>query len=1268
MAWTAQQEVAIKQRNADILVSAAAGSGKTAVLTERVMKRIIGSDSQQPIEIDRFLIVTFTSASAGEMKERILGKLSDYMNELQINLIETKTEKETLNLEDKIQYIERQMALVPKASISTIHSFCLKTIKAYFNKLDIDPNVKVGTQAELEVMKKEILEELLETYLEEGDADFLELAEVYGDMRGIEPLKELILEISTFSKSTAFPKLWLKEQVDNLSADYKDIDSMPWSNNIRSYFIETLEGVKVIYDKATTLCNKPNGPELYLTTLEQDMVQVSTFNKDMSLREIIDIIDKTSFSRISTKKQECDEGLKEKVKAYRDLGKEIIKELQDTVGFLKTEELKNHLPILGKLMSTLVGLIQEFEDKYQDKKYAEGIIDYNDLEHLCLELLVEPQINSEGKVESVSYTDVARELSDYYKEVYIDEYQDSNAVQEMILGAVAKAKGEDGPTRFMVGDMKQSIYRFRLANPLIFKEKYENWEKHGITKQPNTSEVSIDLSENFRSRENILNSVNDIFNQIMSKDVGELVYDDAARLKVGNKYDEGDITAIGEENISGAVEVHILETKSEEEEVNSNSSETKETIESLKNIECEALMVASLIDKLLKGEGNPTHVYDKSIGDYRKVEPRDIVILLRAHTEKAPIFEKALMQKGIGAYAEVSSNFFEAMEVQTVFSLLQIIDNPLQDIPLLTVLRSAIVGVSFDDLVEIRKSKDTGCFYEALEAYLEGSIINPLIYDFKVLLDKYRDISSQLSVQELLARIYVETGYYNYVALLPTGVRKKANLDLLKKYAASYENTQNGKLFGFILYLKQLEETKNGLPEAKIIGDNENLVQIMSIHKSKGLEFAVVFLCDTGKKFNQNDLMKPILVHQDLGLGPEYIDTKNYVKYPSIPKISMKYQITNENKSEEMRVLYVALTRAKEKLFITGTLSDIEKSAKRWSVYASREEDAILPIGVKRAGSYLNWIGLSLFAHSETETIRDLIGEKVQHCFSGEGKWKVNIWQKDMLGELKDEQLENLEKYRNILEDWDSQKNYGTYKEEVFERLNYEYAYKQEINLPTKVSVSEIKRESQKHNNEEYYTSDMKIEAINTEPELPSFMQEQKTLKATERGTLIHSVFEHLDYVTFTTLDQIKNEVNRLVQTGRIDKKALEILDYNKLYEMANSDVINQMRTADIVKKEQAFSYLLKAKEVREEYEGEEEVLIQGVIDSFFIDDSGITIIDYKTDYVDKADITLGIQKIKDRYAKQLELYSMALEGITGKKVVNKYIYLYGISRWIRLE
>ena len=1251
MAWTPAQQVAIEQRQENILVSAAAGSGKTAVLTERVMKRIIGSEGEIPIEIDRFLIVTFTSAAAGEMKERILQKLSDYMNVLQ----ESPTEE---NIRE-IHYIERQMALVPQASISTIHSFCLKVIKSYFNRLDIDPNIKVGTQAELDVMKNELLEERLEEYLEAGIPEFMALAEVYGDVQGVETLKQLILEISTFAKSTPFPKLWLNTQVGRLQKMYTDLNEMPWSESIRAYLLSQLQDVQIIYNRAIALCKKPNGPTLYLEALQSDMIALNDVEDTMSLKDLIKCVKETKFIALSRKKQECDIALKERVKAYRDLGKEVIKGLQEDLAFIEDPVLMQHLPRLGELMATLVKLIQEFEERYQEEKQNQGIVDYNDLEHLCLELLVEPIFDEKGEYKGVNYTDVARELSSFYKEVYIDEYQDSNTVQETLLSAVAKAKEEDGPTRFMVGDMKQSIYRFRLANPLIFAEKYSNWEKHQITTKTETQDVCIDLSQNFRSRENILQGVNDIFKQVMSLQVGELEYDDYAELKVGNHYEEGEPESLPEGALAESIEVHILETK-EKEDVDETG------LEALKNVECEALMVANLVDQLLKGEGNPTHVFDKALGNYRRVEAKDIVILLRATKEKAGIFENALMQKGIGAYADIGGNFFEALEIQTILSLLKIIDNPLQDIPLLTVLRSPIVGLSLDELVYIRKSAETGCFYEALLSYLECHTEHLALNHFMALLEDYRMRSSELGLEELLARLYVETGYYRYVTMLPTGAKKKANLELFKKYAETYENSQNGKLFGFIGYLDQLAQTPDGLAEAKLVGENENLVQIMSIHKSKGLEFSVVFLCDAGKRFNNNDLMKPVLMHNELGLGPDYLDTKSYVKYPTIPKMAIKNQILSENVSEEMRVLYVALTRAKEKLFVTGTLGDVVDAAYKWSLYASRETEAILPLGVKRAGSYLNWIGLSLYAHNSLEDLRAFTHEELPFLFEGHGKWQLRIWNKEELGTLQERGVQEIEEKKDLLDTWEIEKTYGPYKEEIFKRLEYTYPYNKAVLLPTKVSVSEIKRATMAQHMENDYYETM-LYPVEEEAPVPSFIKDKEELKGARRGTLIHSVFEHLDFLKFTEEKDIEEEVKRLVVSQQLAEEVLEVVNYRRLAQMAQSDVVQKMKKAKFVEKEKAFIYLAPAKVVDENYPLDEEILIQGVIDSFYIDEEGITLIDYKTDYIDKGQKALSIEKIKQKYTKQLELYGEALAGITHLQVAHKYIYLYHINEWIAL-
>lgn len=1259
--WTTMQQAAIDQRNADILVSAAAGSGKTAVLTERVMQRLIGSEKEAPIELDRFLIVTFTSAAAQEMKERIMQKVTSFMDEL--------TEKEDAD-PAMLDYLERQIALVPQASISTIHAFCLKVIRNFFNELDIDPNIKVGNDGELAMLRSELLDDLMEEYLEAEDPDFLELADVYGSVQGLDGLKELILDVDTFSKSTPFPKLWLKRQVENLKRPYATIDEMPWAAQFKEQIEKTVADVDKLYDKAIALCRKPNGPELYEEAVQSDRDQLSTILEAGSLKDMILAVMNMEFIALSRKKQECDMAVKEQVKKYRDLAKDVIKKLQEDLSYVVDEKLLMQLPFVGHLMESLCKVIEAFEERYSIQKQEMGVADYNDLEHYALELLVKPAFDEQGELIGVTYTEAAKELSRFYKEVYIDEYQDSNTVQETLLKAVAEADQENGPTRFMVGDMKQSIYRFRLANPKIFAEKYQAWEKHEGTKMTEAKEVCIDLSQNFRSRANILEGANDLFEQVMSEEVGELAYDAHAKLYVGNFYNEGNPEALEEGSLSDAIELHLLETKEQEE-----STEDESGLDNLKNAECEAMLVAGLIDQLLRGEGNPTHIFDKEIGAYRKVEPRDIVILLRATKDKANIFENALISKGIGAYADMSNSFFDAMEVQTMISLLKIIDNPLQDIPLLTVLRSPIVGANYDELVYIRKAKEDCCFFDALTFYCESHPEKIYLNDFLDRLEAYREISSELKTEELIARLYIETGYYRYVTMLPTGPKKKANLELLRKYAADYETNNQGKLFGFLQYLDKLSETKEGLQEAKVVDGNENLVRIMSIHKSKGLEFSVVFLSDSGKRFNNNDLMKQVLLHNELGLAPDYVDTKHYVKYPTLAKLAIKEQIKSENISEEMRVLYVALTRAKEKLFITGTLPDLQDRIYLWRLYADRTETAIMPLGVKRGNSYLNWIGMSLYAHPNVPFFREMIGDTNQYDLAGNSRWQVKVWHKEDLGELEKVRQALVSDQKQLILQWDSEAVYSEYKEDIIRQLSYVYPYEKAISLPGKVSVSELKRQEYEELASTYVLPNPVVISDETEEKatlleeayIPKFMRGEEVIKGAVRGTLIHSVFEHLDYLRFTKESEIKAELERLIGEHILQQEILEAINIKRLSEMAQSKIVDRMRKAKHVEKEKAFIYLMAANQVNPDYPENEEILVQGVIDSFFVDEEGITLIDYKTDYIDRADVEKSKAFIISKYKKQLELYAVALENITKTKVAHRYIYLYNINEWVRV-
>lgn len=1266
MPWTPMQQAAIDKRHANILVSAAAGSGKTAVLTERVFNRIVGNETEEGIDIDRFLIVTFTSAAAHEMKERIADKISKAIEALQV---EEATEKTI----EKTAYLERQLTLLAKASISTIHSFCLKCIKNYFTYLEIDPNIKVGNESELQVMKLDILEDMLEEAFDaEDNSDFMELAETYGSIRGLEPLMELILDLHTFSKSTIFPNEWLEEK-SKLEGDV-------WKQELLEDIFENLKDLTKVYDEALKVTCQTAGPALYEPTLRGDLEQIQTVLElpRENMKDIVDHIYGINFGRLPSKKQECEETLKERVKAYRELAKDVVKSAQGVAKLLSDPYLEDKTKQASGLMQTLVKWVKEFDIRFSEAKKDKGLVDYNDLEHMCLKLFVRQEVDETGH-KVMAYTEVAKELADFYEEIYIDEYQDSNAVQETILGSIALAK-EDGPTRFMVGDMKQSIYRFRLANPLIFAEKYHSFNKYEV--EGTHKDVCIDLSQNFRSRNNILEATNDLFSQIMSERVGELEYDEDAKLKVGNLYDSGDAQDYTSE-VAGAVELYLVETGNATKEVGTESEELagEANIQELKNIELEALMVAKKIGTLLRGEGNPQVVYDKELDKYRKVEPKDIVILLRSVQDKANLFEEALLREGIDAYADVSSNFFDAMEVQIMLSLLQIIDNPKQDIPLLTVLRSPIVGLDFDEILAIRKFEEEVDFYTAMCHYSETGAGSKTLNDFILLLKHYREVAVLMPLEELMARLLIETGYYQYVGMLPAGAKKKANLKLLKKYAEDFEANSGVGLFAFLQYIDRLRTSGAKVGEAKLVGGSENLVSIMTIHKSKGLEFPIVFVCNANKQFNNQDLIKNVLMHHELGLGPKYTDLETNILYETLPFEAIKRRITSENISEEMRVLYVALTRAKEKLFITGTVKDLDKEVQKWSQFAIRETTGILPLGLKKSPSYLNWIGMSLFAHSKFDDLRDRMGMGQFYLFKGEGDWALNVIPAIQLIEEQQTLEEKVEAREFILDHWNVDEAYSEHKALIYNRLGYTYPYMKATTMPVKVTVSDLKKQAMLEVYEESKHTlggeDEQTEEIITESELsysfddkviPRFMRQEENMQATVRGTLIHSVLEQIDFIQCKSADLIMAELDRLVETGKLHEEAARIVDVCKLERMATSTMIERMEKSKHVWKEKAFVYLLPANEVDETYDLEEEILLQGVVDTCFIEEEGLVIIDYKTDYVDGRKLKASIEKIKRRYQVQLDLYARALSEITGLPVKEKCLYLYHIDEWITLD
>ncbi|OON98753.1 MAG: helicase-exonuclease AddAB subunit AddA [Epulopiscium sp. Nele67-Bin004] len=1160
--WTTAQQKAIDTRDKNILVSAAAGSGKTAVLSERVVKKIVGSANDAGVSVDKFLIVTFTNLAAQEMKERIEHKLNEELGEIQDN-------GKTL---EHYSYLEKQISLLPKSSISTIHSFCQKTIKQYFNELDIDPNMRIGQDIELKIMQNDIIEEVIEEAFEQGTQSFFRLADTYGSVRGMDALALIVRDIYTFTRSLPNPNKWLDEQVNKLLNPCDDLDwkKILTQEDVVSEAISWLE-------RALVICRLPDGPSNYVDTIESEIrwvEEMGTWPKNKLPQD-----------------KQSSKSLREQVQDIRKQVKKLLETQAETEDmFAEANELEKYTIKIGELFAEIVNLMRTFEQKYSEAKKERGLLDYADLEHMMLKLLVD----SDG-----NYTQIAKELSTFYDEIYIDEYQDVNDVQETILSAIAEASGTP---RFMVGDMKQSIYRFRLANPQIFSNKYTTYPK-----DDSENDICINLSENFRSKKVVLDYCNQIFQKLMSEQVGDLEYDEDATLKEGNKYEYN----VADSMVATEPEVIVIET-------NTQTAESEED-EDFLAIELEAKMVAQKIKLIVDGKANPKMVYDKENDDYREVQAKDIVILLRAKSN-ANLFAEALSNVGLDSHLEGGDSFFDAAEVELMFNYIKIIDNPLQDIPLLSVLRSPIVNLTYEDLAKIRHIKSNCPFYEAFVCYVEQHQDEKLL-NFKHELEYFRELSKTTTVEELISRIYKQTGYYRYVGMLDGGETKQANLRLLKKEALRYEENSKSGLFNFVTYLQKVYESEEQINQAKVVANKENVIKKMTIHKSKGLEFPVVFLSHANKQFNQKDTTKTTLVHSRLGFGSKYRDTETYIEYETIPYMAIKRAIKNENISEEMRVLYVALTRAREKLYITGQVKNNENFKAIVDLYNNEMNiDAGL---VRKSNNYLDWLVLSGIKNITYMTKADLNkADKAQP--------QINNKVDDLLG-------------INITT------QYGDHKKEIYDKLNYMYVHQCAVGLPQKVSVTKLKNELMPEK-----------EII---PYVPKFALDD-TPQGAVRGTIIHGVFEHLDYINITTAGDIKSEIQRLIANEQIVDKSIEVIDISKMVSFANSDVINRMRQAQQKFKEQPFVYTLDSKRVDANCTGEK-VLIQGIVDACFIENNEIVLIDYKSDYVDISNKQQSINNIAERYKVQVDLYGEALGDIMGKSVAQKWIYLYSIDEWI---
>ena len=1199
--------------------------------------------------------------------------------------------------------LQRQITLLNMASICTIDSFCLDVVKNNFYELEnVSPNFRIADTPEIELLKQEILDELFENKYLSEDKDFTKLINTYTSYRDDTPLKDLILSIYSYISSSPYPLKWLNEKIEmfNIKDELdKDFSQTPWGKVLLEEMDEELTDDLAILEDTVKGMEYEKELEIFKQIMESDIKQLSTLKENLNnWNKAYEIAQNIKFTAWSRKKVESE--IKEEAKNVRDSVKDKFKRKTGKIFVSDSQQSNQDIFDMYDILKKLEKLIIEFDEIFSKRKRDKNIVDFTDIEHFALNILVkdvETTTDENGeKYKKIIKTEVAKKYTEKFEEIAIDEYQDSNLVQEFILSSISR-----GNNMFMVGDVKQSIYRFRQAMPKLFLEKYEtygtvqkclinmsnNVEKQNLTKKDSKSETNLDcpncltgrkiqLFKNFRSRDNVLDFTNLIFENIMSTKLGEVDYNEDEYLNFGAE----DYKKI-EQNLKTEIDIIDVKTEEENEEDSQECSnkyyensddfddedvENLDELEHLENIEIEAKYVANKIKKLIDSK---YQVYDRKKEIFRDITYKDIAILLRSTKDKASIYEQELIKLDMPVFADSNQEYLDSIEIQTIMSLLKIIDNPMQDIPLVTVLRSNIGKFTDNELVEIRLSDKYDNFYNCMQkAKVDvNAQLKEKIEKFLNQIDTWRKEQEYLALDELIWKIYSDTGYYNYVGLMPNGNLRQANLKMLFERAKKYETASFKGLYNFINFIEKLKINSGDLSSAKIIGENDDVIRIMSIHKSKGLEFPIVFLVNANKQFNEQDIRKnPVLLHQDLGIGAKYINYNAQVQYDTLTREAIKNVIRNENISEEMRILYVALTRAKEKLIITGISKDYSKQLEdieqQKNIYA-RKEEKINPILVKKYKDYLDWILLVyLYEQSNTEDLLEL--NRIEPSSVLENKKQEN------------EQENTSQNVIEMLNENSNKKDINQIKGQI----EYEYPDKLAIDIPTKSSVTKIKQMKQKQlcvdfvslDNEEFTKTNDKTgenndntDKANVTFEKPKFLQDEKETKITsaQKGTLTHLCLQKLNPKEDYDLEKIKSLIQNLEMNKIITEKESKAINPNKILQFTKSEIWKQLKNAKEYYQEKPFYINVPASQIYDE-DIKENILVQGIIDLYFVNENGqIILVDYKTDYVESGKEF----ELVEKYKSQLDLYKQALESALGTKVEKVYMYSVYLGKEIEI-
>ena len=1178
--FTPQQQQVIDLHHCNILVSAAAGSGKTAVLVERIIQMVC--KEEHPVDIDRLLIVTFTNAAAAEMRERIsLG-------------IAAKAEEFPQS-----EHIERQATLLHNALITTIDSFCLYLIKNHFHEIGLDPAFRVADEGEVKLIKQEVLDELLEENFAAGEAAFLECVEFFCPGGKEKALEELILKLHEFAASNPWPREWLENAKANYQLDSVEaLEASHMGQYALGYFAKMLQGCVENLETCKKLCEMPDGPYMYGETVDAEIEMLCKLKNCSHLTDWEVGLETIQFGRLSSKKDASVDGeKKELVKELRNQVKDIIKSLKEQFFGTLIEGSVAQIQACQAPVEKLLQLTLDFDRRLQERKQEKKLLDFSDMEHYALEILL---TREDGKVVP---SKVALEYRSFFEELLIDEYQDSNLVQEYLLQAIC-GEEEGKYNRFMVGDVKQSIYKFRLARPELFLEKYHAYEKQ----EENCRR--IDLSRNFRSRTSVVDTVNHVFQRLMSEEVGGIAYDEKAALYAGAEYPEY------AESIS---ELLLLEKPDKESKLEAKEAEGK------------------LIAKRIKELKKSYLVTDKESGALRPAQYKDMVILLRATSGWDEEFKKALEQEGIPVYITSKTGYFAATEVQELLQFLRVLVNPRQDIPLFGVMKSVFGGFSEEEIAILRSRDKSISLWECVEQ--AAAECNVKCAGFLEMVKRYREYTIYMPIRELLQNIVEDFHYLYYVTALPGGSKRKANVEMLFTKASDFEKTSYFGLFHFVRYIEQLEKYEVDYGQEDMLDESADVVRIMSIHKSKGLEFPITFVAGLSKRFNMMDVNKSFLMDMDLGVGTDYVNLKERYRSKSFPRMALSKRLREETLAEELRVLYVALTRAKEKLILTAT---VEKAEEKWQKRGTLAGERLTFGAFMESNSFLDF----LLPVLQEEYVRVSFYSETD-LLSEEGVEQIQLAQRKLA-------LENSAVYLD---------------RDCLQRLQtdfaYVYAHENLQKLYTKTTVSELKIAAMADKDEAAYHQ---FEEREVEPILPVYLREEAEIGPTARGNAYHKVMELLDFEKLYDSEgkvskaQLEQCLEEFVESGRLTDIYRKAVNVYKLLNFLKNPLAKRMWKAQQEGKlyrEQPFVMGIPAKRLGEEFPEQEKVLIQGIIDAFFVEDGEIVLLDYKTDRVNTG------KELWDRYETQVEYYEEALSKLMQMPVKERILYSFSLEECV---